>query len=267
LTPTPGSSIGELEALSPLTFRAAYPMGAVELRTARNVVLGGGRLVVGLGVKPTWVAVREGKMVVSLERSLEVEVDPPPAVPCGDLTVAGRDARYGSPQRQRPAGARFVHLGTDAIALHSAPESADAWSLRYAGPFELVEETPGWIRVRAAWKDGSHIEGWTPARQVHAGLAWPSVSVDGGATRGGCQVVDQPASTRVQVHARAPVAVTPDGEVWARFSASRWVDAQASPATRGWFAITRLPGVTFEGCEPVAWVRAADLSGGPGGVP
>jgi hypothetical protein len=256
-----GRDLAELDVRSPLMFATWYAVADVPLRVARNVTLGEGRLILGRGSRPGWLGVRGEEMLVSLAPNLQVAIDPPLAVACRELTLAEPPSPYASPARLKPPGARFVGFGQDTLALHGAPGTPGAWAVRYSGPFELLGARAGWIQVRAAWEDGSRLQGWTPAAPVDGAARWPSVSVEGGSTRGGCHSVDVPPLSRIEVRAGAAVAVSPAGAVWAHFSSSRWVEGTAPSSSGGWHAIARLPGITSDDCpsESTIWVHADDI--------
>lgn len=260
--PTPGRALAELRVEAPLLFVTSYPLRGLDVRTTRAVTLGEGRISVGRGVKPSVVGVRGDALVVSLATDLGLEVEPPPELSCSALTLAPRGAPRETPAREELPGARFASFGPAAMALHAAAGSGAAWSIRYAGPVELVGSAGGWHHVRARWEDGSALDGWTPSPPLAGEVVWPSVHVGGMSLPGGCHAADVPPTRKVLARAGAPVSATAGGAAWARFAAPTWVEAQGSAAD-GWLSITAPPGVAVDTCEHWFWLRAADVSEAP----
>lgn len=248
---------------SPLAFDATLAPSELPLRTRR--VWRGDAGFLTLGPRSQLVAETAAGPELALHVDLEatdVRI-PGVRVKCVDLTLG--DA-FDRPPKHRiaPSARRMIPSG-ETLPLRSAPDAAlPAWTLRFSRgsglQLERIAARAGWNKVRAAWSDGTRVEGWTEAANVQ----W----FDGaflerllGSGTGLCgMVVTGRYYGPAILHGGASVHASTDGPVWARAAQTARVTVVGNS---GWVQLVEVPGLgSSNGCARLenAYVRAEDLT-------
>ncbi len=253
-----------IQVLAPLRFTASYPSKSLVYRIGREVDLYGGRIHLGKRAGYTWLGVRGDGLQVSLRSSLGLQVQEPVIVPCNNIELAS-STYYNSPAVSLPPPARTVGTGSAFFPLYLAPEEAAPLSIRYAGPFQVLQRRPGWVLLQANWEDGSQVRGWTRQRFATAKAKSLPGWAGGESFNVPCAVVDGYGFPLAKIKLRkdAPIAASPGGAVWARVSGT--ISADAFPLDRrdGWIQIAAVPGLPARSCSDHdhIWVHSRDVLG------
>jgi len=260
-----------IQVQSPLAFSATLPRGLLQLRVAVATDFYGGRLRVGAGLDPTWLGVRGGAMLLSLERSLGLVLDEPLALPCSHVRLSDTTEMAEAPAQEH-TDAKRIGMGWDSFPLYASPDGGDVVSFRYVGPVALVETRPGWWHIVVDWSDGSRLDGWTPEREPARSWDDRAGSVSGGGFALGMGgVVDGPILQKARLHAGASVAAAPAGSVWARAAHELEVEVvimnaygQDPHRADGWLQLVTVPGLLPPPSEfrfiGHAWVHRSELT-------
>ncbi len=251
-----------IQVLAPLRFLASYPAQKLTFRIKQGVNLYGGRIHLGKRAGYKWLGFRGEGMLLSLQPSLALDVKEPVIVPCGSLEL-GDGTPFATPPAVLPPKQRTIGTGTSFFPLYVSPREMDALEIRYAGPFQVLRRRPGWVRLQAAWEDGSLVRGWTRERFTTSKVASPRGWGGGGSGERLCVAADGPILARVRLREHAPVATSPGGPIWA--SVAERIEADAFPLDRpdGWIQIAAVAGLPTKPCtqHEHIWVQARDIVG------
>jgi hypothetical protein len=88
-----------------------------------------------------------------VERTLSVAVKQPLAIACNRLGLSNGD-NDSAPYLALGHGER-IGTGGGFVPLYLAPEGTEPIDIRYPGASVIGERRPGWVRLEAAWSDGS----------------------------------------------------------------------------------------------------------------
>lgn len=258
-------SVAQVAVHWPLAFDGDALLSELELRVARTVRVSPAGLWIGQGASPEWLGVRGTEMLFSVENYLGIASRPALRLPCDAVTLSSGSSPM-LPAVTAGAGPR-VGLGASFFELHRAPRAPEVLEASYPGAFELLEERDGWAAVRAAWADGSRLEGWVRRSRLVADFEPPTRTSPGETLGATCSGGHPPA--RYALRVGAGVAAAPNGPVWAHAAADAWVEAATVDGEQGgWVQLARIEGVGEVSDDPCVapshfWVRAQDLAPAP----
>jgi hypothetical protein len=267
VTARAGRDSVRLQVLSPLRFATQYPLRELPFRINATVDLKGGRVRLGKGAAPEVLRVDGDRIEFSLRRLLQVDIEPPLAVPCGDLTLGNglsyhpaTEAAYHPPNAIALVGS-VVATGDVFFPLYLTPDELDPLLVKFVGAFDLRERRPGWILLSREWDDGSVLRGWTPERFA-SGERAGKLSSWGPGLQGlpDCSSPHGDGARDVVVRKSAWIAASPAGTIWA--SAAIDFAARALPLDRsdGWIRLIGFKGLLRDTCQDpdYIWVHSRD---------
>ncbi|MGD0838597.1 MAG: hypothetical protein ABSB49_18325 [Polyangia bacterium] len=252
-----------IQVLAPLRFVALYPSDKLVYRIKQRLELAGGRIRLGKLAGYTWLGVSGDGMRLSLQSSLSIDLREPIIVPCRNVELGNGGPSYATPAALSAPRRRTIGTGTAFFPLYLAPREGDHVDIRYPGPFEVLQRHRGWVKLQAAWQDGSRVRGWTRQEFTTSGVSLPLGWGEGGPGEGGCGRVDGPLVVRVRLRKDAAVATSPAGPVWASVAQMIAVDAFPSdPSDDGWIQVASVSGLPLP-CKDHEhiWVQARDVVG------
>lgn len=163
--PERGKANASLQVMAPLRFSASYPTDKLSFQIKGRIDLYGGRVRLGKAAAHDWLGVRGDAMQLSPLSTLGIEMKEPLQIPCSHIGL-GDGTPYWPPEVVWPRKDRTTGVGPAFFPLYLGPQEADPLPIRYPGPFRILGRRQGWVRIEAAWHDGSKVTGWTPERNM-----------------------------------------------------------------------------------------------------
>jgi hypothetical protein len=251
-----------VRSTGPLRFRGS----AVELPLAleRDVVAGGGRVRLSKATRIVRARPHDGGLRLDVRiapRSTTGVRLPSVAVAC-DAVRVGEDPA----SEVRPTSAAAWLPRRHALALRARPRASGGLRMETSGaravPLDHLARSGPWVRVRAAWSDGSAVEGWIERdalESVHfaSGFGYGTWA---DAPRGRCSAALPAAGPGGYVgpatlRRGGTLHAAPGRGPWAEAADDIAVDVELLDRAAAWVRVIRLPGVT-ETCDRLdhAWV-------------